>query len=385
MYINSYLGKAWNYEYRTNGLGSWIADHSNLPLQVSEMISEDHLPLNTEIDDGGPWYLHKYRDITDLGYLYNDLYKGGFSVSPKYDLPDLTAAAPTLDSQLNADGTTAIARCEPTNPAFAGSYALGELIKDGLPGVSGTEAFRSRAESFRNKQRAAGSEYLNVQFGWLPFVADIRKFAYAVTHSHEIISQYHRSSRQKIRRRYVLVDNTETVCGTSSGFTPIPARNGIGFLTGYQCVRRIEKRWFSGAFKYYLPLGDDWRTRWSRYYSDARKLLGVEFTPETLWDLAPWSWAADWEGNIGDVMHNIAALGRDGLVLQYGYSMASSQKEYTLAVRTDSNHGSIPTTRKFSHTYRQRMPSTPYGFGVSSDSLSAKQIAILIALGLSVQ
>jgi hypothetical protein len=108
-------------------------------------------------------------------------------------------------------------------------------------------------------------------------------------------------------------------------------------------------------------------------------LLGVKVTPETVWNIAPWSWAADWFANTGDIMTNISNLGKDGLVMQYGYSMM----ERVLRSESKARFDGILTKRTQETVHKRRMPATPYGFGVNLSTLSPKQVAIIAALGLS--
>jgi len=114
-------------------------------------------------------------------------------------------------------------------------------------------------------------------------------------------------------------------------------------------------------------------------------LLGWKVTPETLWNIAPWSWAVDWFTNTGDVMTNISNLGKDGLVLQYGYSMSHRLREArgVGVFRERGSSNDITLSRTWLSEWKQRMPATPYGFGVDLGGLTPKQIAIVAALGLS--
>jgi len=106
----------------------------------------------------------------------------------------------------------------------------------------------------------------------------------------------------------------------------------------------------------------------------------MEITPEVLWNLAPWSWAADWFGNIGDVMHNVSALGRDGLVMEYGYVMNERKTDASYVCR--SRLGTY--TRDVTTVDRRRWAAiSPYGFSVSWDGLTPKQLAVVTALGLT--
>jgi hypothetical protein len=118
------------------------------------------------------------------------------------------------------------------------------------------------------------------------------------------------------------------------------------------------------------------------FEQEANKVLGTRLTPKTVWELTPWSWAADWFGTTGDVMSNLSTLGHDGLVLQYGYVM----HEQILATSVDYKTVGAP---ELSGSYtnklimRQRFEATPYGFGFDLKSLTTRQVSILAALGLS--
>jgi len=278
----------------------------------------------------------------------------------------------------NVFGATAIARVLPTNPNSSLSTALGELKKDGLPSIPGS-SMRDQADLARK----AGNEFLNVEFGWLPLVNDVRKFADSVKRSRVLIDQYRRDSDRKIRRRYVLpVDDTVTVLtGTAQG-------SGALFFPNATYTKTVGERfWFSGAFRYHVPVGDDFYSRLRRYESYSHRLFDTRLTPELLWNLAPWSWAVDWFTNTGDVIHNISALGADGLVMQYGYVMRHAYID-EVAEGTYSgslNYGAVSgyASKRILSEVKQRRGANPYGFGVTFSSLSATQLAVLTALGLT--
>jgi len=119
------------------------------------------------------------------------------------------------------------------------------------------------------------------------------------------------------------------------------------------------------------------------WHSHARKILGVGLTPDTVWNLNPWTWAADWFANTGDLMTNVSNMGQDGLLMQYGYQMAEETvKTYTVARLASIPSASATTTRTRIQKRAKRIPSSPYGFGVTLSTLSARQLAIIAALGL---
>jgi hypothetical protein len=195
------------------------------------------------------------------------------------------------------------------------------------------------------------------------------------------MESYRKGSDSKIRVAYDGHTEDQTAVYTGTGFLSTPSyTSGPGHLTEQRAVRQ----WFRGAFRYHIPVGDDVVSKFRNWASMSDHLLGWKVTPETLWNIAPWSWAADWFGTTGDVMANISNLGKDGLVLQYGYSMAHSRREIRMYARYTARYGQVATPSRYILTeFKQRRPATPYGFGVNLQSLSAKQIAIIAALGLS--
>jgi len=273
--------------------------------------------------------------------------------------------------QLAAMGTSAIAATEPTQSAFDLATLLGELRAEGIPNVPGASAMEAT-----NLAKKAGGEYLNVEFGWLPLVRGIRDFASTVNNSDRILRDYQEGSGKVIQRSYDFPEDRDSKAAACS-FSMYPS---VGFFTGGGCSSNsFRKTWFECEYIYHIPTGTTINDKFRRYGSLARKLLGVELSPEILWNLSPWSWAADWVANTGDVMHNISAMGHDGLVLRHGYIMSHAGRT-TVYSGAFKGQGQVRTHVVETKT---RRAATPYGFGVSYDGLNPTQKAVLIALGLS--
>jgi len=337
-------------------------------------MSFSHAHLNGRWSGGGPLNVSRdiktyyppslnYSDTNGSGTVRIENANGSWTDLSGYNQPN--------DLQAHALGSTAIARTLPTNPAFDLSVNLGEIRADGIPVLPGDQV-----RDATKAAKAAGGEYLNVVFGWIPLIGAIRDFAITVENSDKIIRKYQEDANHVIKRSYHWpVEREEKTLDTSFSMTP-----PIGFFVGGQRHQVVEHRqWFEADYIYYLPTGGSTNDKFRRYGSYARKLLGVRLTPEVLWNLAPWSWAADWFGNVGDVMTNISNLGTDGLVLENGYLMSHTSKVTTdFGTFNGLFQKSIRTEEQ-----KLRWPATPYGFGVAFDSLSAKQVAIISALGLS--
>lgn len=319
------------------------------------------------------------------GYVYKGkLYAYTEQVTPSNFPPSLHSS----DSTLSYYGTKAIALTIPTNPVWDLATFVGEL-REGLPRVTGSDFFKSRAA----KARSAGSEYLNLEFGWRPLVNDIQTFTGAVRDRDKILRQYERNSGKRIKRQLRFPTERsvtiETLGGSARGFPRPVLTNGIvrveGTLRKTTVVER--ERWFKGCFTYYLPkLSKQGNSE--RNLALANKLFGVRLTPETLWNLAPWSWAADWVANTGDVIHNINAFAHDGLIMPYAYIMERVTHHVTYEL-TGVGFYRNPNSRysfrqDFVTTTKSRLQATPFGFGLNpAIDFNSRQWAILGALGLS--
>lgn len=288
-------------------------------------------------------------------------------------------------SELNAFGATAIARTVPTKPEADLGTFLGEL-REGLPkAILIRDSARMRTKVARN----AGDEYLNVEFGWKPLVRDVKSFASAVRNSNRILSDYHNKSGVLIKRRYSWPEKTETRHEDAGVSIPVPhlkARNYGSFgLVPLSCtVRRRQKRWFTAAYMYYCPPPDT-PERWQ---SDANKLLGARLTPNVLWNLAPWSWAADWISNTGDIAANLTYLNTDDLVIHHAYIMEETEISHEWIMEVPANYyRSYPEPQLLKQTFKtvnkRRIRATPYGFGLNWDGFTPKQMAIIGALAAS--
>lgn len=348
--------------------------------------SSHDLRLLGSRDCGGPMTLRRSIDYHHPGrntYWDQDAYVQWFSSDPVRD--DWQESNLPSDASIKALGTTAIARTTPTTPAFDFSVAAGELLSEGLPATFGFETWRERAI----RARSAGSEYLNVEFGWLPLVNDVRNFSRVVRNHSQLMESYFQGSGKNTRVGLAFpkqLDVTD-VATSDLGLRWSPAYIFLGGSRDAQLVRTTDQ-WFKGCFTYHAtPLSTstglaDKARNFAKY---ADHLYGVRLTPEVLWNLTPWSWAADWFTNAGDIIHNVSAFSRDSLVLKYGYIMSHVRSNTFASVGGGSDfHGSYTGgSATFVREIKQRFPASPYfGFGVTGD-LSASQGAILLALGLS--
>jgi hypothetical protein len=294
----------------------------------------------------------------------------------------------SANSTIESFGTTAIARCKPTNNVADLSVALGELYRERLPSIARWDQIKYETD----KARRAGSEYLKSEFGWMPLLGELRGFINAVNHAGKLLDQYEKDSGKVVRRRYSFPpERTSTVTDLGTGNPAISISADwyqLGLSPEGKRNREREtyrRRWFSGAFTYHLPRGYKSSNAMARYAAKASYLYGAELTPATVWNLAPWSWAVDWFTNFGDVFSNVSDWATDGLVMRYGYIMEHSfiRDTYTYYGKTNLRTPAVPQPVTVVTETKVRRQANPFGFGVTWEGLTPRQIAITIALGLT--
>lgn len=337
--------------------------------------------VRREYDDDSRYPFHNRTVTNESNSLASNYLGRYFANDYSVTSASFPAASIATNGTLDALGTTAISRVLPTNPLSGLFVALGELRAEGIPLLPGVNTWKSRTSA----ARSAGGEYLNHQFGWLPLVSDLRKFARVVTQADELVAKYVSESGKLLHRKYTFPNSfsrTETV---ETGKYPSPAFtvsywNSAGTKT--TTVTTLTRTWFSGAFTYHLPP----QGSIGRKDAIANKLLGSRLTPEVVWDLTPWTWAVDWFTNIGEVLHNVGAFMNDGLVMPYGYIMQERTVQQTITLagaRTKRFDLPVDCRQQFTTTVKQRRKATPFGFGLTFGGFSTRQKLIIGALGLT--
>jgi len=372
--------------------------------------------IQETVSEGHPWRSRAKGSVEDIGgnffttrqYMMGHKFPrasnvdrlnigGGTRVTVDYDGPifpinPTSGAFPnsihSSNATLDTMGATAVARCKPTKSAADIGTALGELYREGLPHLLGHQTWRDRTLGGRQ----AGKEYLNVQFGWKPLVHDVKAFVNSVINAQKLLIQYERDAGRVVRRKYEFpIERSYSEQKDLSAFTWInpTAQNYLQIQTTPGTYSKItetwRRTWFSGAFSYHLPTGYDSRKELDRLSLLANQIIGLELDPDVLWNLAPWSWAADWFSNTGDVLSNISDAANAGLVMRWGYIMEHSinkvtYKETTSSLR-DKRSSASPLT--FVTETKVRRRANPFGFGLTWDGLSPYQLSIAAALGIS--
>lgn len=254
-------------------------------------------------------------------------------------------------------------------------------------------ALFGRLKDFRN----LGNEYLNIVFGWKPFVNDVRKMYFLAIGLRNALAKIRRENGRNIRRK-ATVESSVNTTGYTVVYPATPFVDVLGAPAGWMSgrtsvsvVRRETKRvWFSAGYRYWIPDPGSWL--WTARATAC--LFGVLPTPEAIWSVLPWSWLIDWFSNVSDIYANLSMNAVDNLVCNYSFTMCETSvaDEVTAHVKTEALDNLLYKIPAHEHSYsatrtvvtRARLGGgNPYGLQVRLPDLTPYQLSILAALGVS--
>lgn len=301
---------------------------------------------------------------------------------------------------MNGYGTRAIKRFQPLDRSSLNLLAsLIELRSEGLPKLPTIRALnnaRNVSHGLSGHANGFADEFLNAKFGWGPIVSDLKSLAELLISSHGTIEKWQKNSGVSKRAGGVLDVQSSTTAGSYQGtqslgrWRPVLGSSPIDLWPSVLQSSRSTVHWvenyatsirFSGAFQYYMGRYFDLSKNWP---ARAERLLGLELTPETVWEVMPWTWLNDWFNNIGGIISIASQSVADGSLMKYGYVCAD-----TVATRSETSHipllngGFWTSVVQSTSTRYQRERSSPYGFGTNPSEFSNSQWAVLGALGMT--
>jgi hypothetical protein len=130
-------------------------------------------------------------------------------------------------------------------------------------------------------------------------------------------------------------------------------------------------------------MSTDWLSNIKRGEQIMHHLYGTRVDPSSLWELAPWTWLADYFSNAGDIANNLARFSQDHLVAKYAYIMQkiTQDKDYTWSGLSKAGPA-VTTSCRLTAVSKQRTRANPYGLAFNS-ALTSNQANIITALGFS--
>ncbi|DAD50899.1 maturation protein [ssRNA phage SRR5467091_10] len=311
----------------------------------------------------------------------------------------------------NALSSGLIAGSNPWAPKASLATTILELAFGSVPTV--LRNLRDYFAQLQSLKKTAGSDWLNVQFGWVPLISDIQDAVGVLFKLHMLLygseerrrfrdgkigtwGRMSESSTTSIRTLYwtnpiaPAIDNTTTMKGRTGSVGEAP---GALPSTGTR-VSRTTRITADFRFSARFHRGARPGRREVYYLNEAEKLLGLEITPAVLWELAPWSWLMDWGSNLGSVAENLSQLDWSNVLLDYAYLTTCVTTDMSIGITLPSDTWTIGSVSQkmlsgryigqhVSSVEKIREQASPYGFSVSWEGLSPFQLSILAALGMS--
>jgi len=273
----------------------------------------------------------------------------------------------------------------PTIPIAVSKGLVSSGLLNSLPGIA--RYFRDKHYSYKE----LGKDYLNAEFGWAPFLRDLRSLIGVQAMLEKRLAQLKRDNGKPVRRGGIVSQESDVDVAESSVFHPMypsihpfyHTQAGSSYGRRTLTTSTHEKSWFSAKFRYFIP---DLDTDQGQLRS-AAKLIGLFPSASLLWEVLPWSWLIDYFVNIGDVINNLSENAAENLVAEYAYVMSEWKLHYvcneSVNILTSSGVRHISCESETIQHVKRRSFASPYGFGFTPQSLSGKQALILSALGIS--
>jgi hypothetical protein len=246
----------------------------------------------------------------------------------------------------------------------------------------------------------AANQFINQEFGWAPFLGDLKSFYTTYLDASQIIKKITDENGKWVRKSVkvvkdvdsrVILEHQEPYNSVSYAIPCFPVGFPADFFTNPPSWGIVEETSLSihasGKFRFYRPEFDmtlpDYSSAWNQVMRYV-KIYGLEVSPYHIWQATPWTWLVDWVTNLGSMIQRLSDTLEDQVAAQYFYITAVKTVKRTLTVKLPFTSGL--KTLAFTRSYRaqQRVSAdSPYGFRTSWDSLSPERIAILGALGIT--
>lgn len=323
-----------------------------------------------------------------IDYFYDGKLYANVGASTAVNFNNPVLPTPIDNSTMLGYGVKGWNRYKPTSRNGSLAQAIVEL-KDVPKMLQQSDMTKQIKQRNKNVLHHAGSQYLNIQFGWLPLLSDVRELVKNAIEAQRRIDQLARDNGKWVRRGGTIhtANSTTTSIDTGSYYTTPTMITPLNPTTNtrYNTTETRSRFWFSGKFRYYIAPPKAGRL--SKYLLAEhvnRILYGTDLSPSLLYELMPWSWLTDWFSSAGSSIANFFEDSGDNLVAEYACTMGNTiVSEKSVVKGVALGHGAYECSSEILTEVKRRTKATPYGFYAITPSLTAKQASILIALGLT--
>jgi len=279
-------------------------------------------------------------------------------------------------------GAEAYSKLKPTQPDFHGLNSFYELRE--FPDLW-------RADYHKRGLRGVADYNLAIRFGWAPLLNDIRNYIRLQMNAQKRVAQLLRDNGRPVRRSVSLRKDASSPVVTTgllySSFQPVlVTQYYVSQLRWTIRTGSFDHVWASARMRYWLPGGPK-DVEYKRRL--LRALAGFRVTPDEIYNSIPWTWLIDWFSNLGDLIGNLDYAGvADRLAADYVYVMRhkATYTEYLAQGKFRRQNGTTFTASASARAIAElktRVHGGPFDLALKEQNLSATQLGILGAIGLS--
>lgn len=185
-------------------------------------------------------------------------------------------------------------------------------------------------------------------------------------------------------------DVTEEKIGTGTGnlLSPVLDAGYFSVTPTWEVLERIDFKVSAvGSYRYYLREFDEANPEYnSEMFRMMRQLdiFGARISPINVYKGIPWTWANDWLNDSSTYLEYASDVVMNDLACKYFYIMGHHTREIVFRQVLPFNDRTVTLefVRKFES--KQRLDAaSPFDFSLSWESLTPRQLAIALALGIT--
>jgi hypothetical protein len=245
--------------------------------------------------------------------------------------------------------------------------------------------------------KKAADHFLNHNFGWVPFIKDIVAMCDNVVNADRKIEKIMRDNGNDVRRRVTFVNHTENIdlggdeaCLVSPGNTAFLQDCLVAPATYNVALERQIEAHGVGRFRYYIPYFDTSNPEAMGLLGNLRRQIaihGARISPINVYRSIKWTWLIDW---ITDSGRTISALNDqliDNMAATYLFLCHTQKLSYrfnqVLPFNGASGGTKVLSWSRVIEVKQRKEAEAPFGFGLSWEELTPKQLALLASIGIS--
>lgn len=204
--------------------------------------------------------------------------------------------------------------------------------------------------------RNIANGHLNVSFGWLPFISDVRRLRDSLANFQKKLRKLQEESGKPQWRHYRRPMDTVDL-------PPVISLNKGNLIDGYgACTLTRQCKWITRpqycatiGYTYYLPDMTETSNKIKGYLDS----LGIQGNPSIFWNAVPYSFVVDWFFNVGSWLNSLRVdnLSIPATVTDFCHSIKYEWEDQTDLALGDGRNLPLSKIQSLRYERRRDVPS----------------------------